>query len=363
MESTFVKQVADALLKPSVQIISHNDLDGIVSAQLLYYLRCGKLWPAPIYMDYTDNVMSEIEKAVHAQAGTVVVTDYSITGIAVDQFREIISRYPDIEFVWIDHHETNKVDMLDLQNLHAYVYRGTEERCAADLVHTICSSESFASLGIMARLVLSSLAGLAHSADFYNKEDRAAMLMADLSIHAGTEYLDMVIDDIIKHPAAYIDQIKNNRLHEAPLLDCFARRIQSIKDEMWKHAYAEHRLVGLIGDGGVPTKMVVAVCQGYGNYIAEKFGELYPDYPLAIFDINSGGRPFSPKISFRRNNKTCGYDLAELAKRYGGGGHAYAAGTILDNTNFFSQLTDSAEMFFYYQYGDRLFTLPAKDQQ
>lgn len=325
MDTKFIQEIAPLLMVSNAAIISHNDLDGVASAQIMRTLNL--FWPSAVYFDYTDDVISEIRKAVVAGADTIIVTDYSILGKKVSDFETLCQAYPNVNFVWIDHHASNEVDNLSLPNLHTYIHRDADQRCGADLAYAIVHELAGASMGLWKARAVSVVAGLAHGADFYDKSDETAILLAEICLFAGPEYVAAFISDMIQNTSSYVNLINSGRLHEAKMISGLRPQILQLKKEAYESALASHQVVELDFGDHLQT-VVVAVCQGFGSYIGAKLGEIYPKYPLAIFDMSSGHRPFHTKISFRRS-PTCTVDLSELAKYYGGGGHDYASGAVV----------------------------------
>jgi len=67
------------------------------------------------------------------------------------------------------------------------------------------------------------------------------------------------------------------------------------------------------------ARVVAAWCVGYPSEIADRWGKAVNSTVFALYDTKSDG------VSFRRS-PDCTVDLSRVAERFGGGGHAAAAG-------------------------------------
>ncbi len=86
------------------------------------------------------------------------------------------------------------------------------------------------------------------------------------------------------------------------------------------HSFAvaeQNRFEHILPDAGIT--LITTVCAGYSSEIADAWGRMSPRTVFAFFDTKS------LTISLRRS-PDCSLDLSHLAARFGGGGHAAAAG-------------------------------------
>lgn len=76
--------------------------------------------------------------------------------------------------------------------------------------------------------------------------------------------------------------------------------------------------------GGLTFPLVNVTYEGC-SLVADRLGEMYPEYPLAGYWFERADGKFQYGLRSRQ-----GFDVSEFAKKFGGGGHAGAAGFTVD---------------------------------
>jgi oligoribonuclease NrnB/cAMP/cGMP phosphodiesterase (DHH superfamily) len=288
-------------------VLCSAQLDGIAAAAILF--RAARLRGAETRLAGLlthDNALQVFREASQHQKQLFFVLDFLPDNLpAFVPVLEKLVRQNRIAY-WNSHHPYDgpSAELLrrfahtvDLSGPVHYGAVPTERLCAAELAQRRFLPQD---------AIAQTLAALAHDIEFWERRDERAIKLADL-IASGFDAKELA--EILSRGVFWSSRF--DRLRE----DYLARRAKALQ-ELMQHAVIRKYVTTTFAFTLAPSLLPTADA---GQHVLDSHAGV--DVSVVLY---RNGR-----ISFRKRD-TCALDLAELARLFGGGGHAYAAGARLD---------------------------------
>ncbi len=296
----------------NVQIVSHGPscLDGVMAAAAIRRFYSGEQVHLTLAANGdSDRIIQAVRPKTGAQLDELWITDLSWTSLDTAEHLRQLTRDGTRVF-WIDHHRTavSRREAPEFKIPFAAIVL-TEQFSAAKLTFNFLEKMALEAGRQDWLAIGQSFAPFAALADDHDRwihqipgsEDWALAVQTLGGIESYREII------LLKEP------LMSRRLRAA-LEDGRAAMERSI--EVARSTIVERTL-----DNGL--KLRSACCLGYSSEVAAKLYEEQHQTVIALFDLRSLG------VSLRRS-ADCEVDLSELARHFGGGGHAAAAGFAVD---------------------------------
>lgn len=278
-------------------IFAHGrDMDGLASAAIM--ARALEAEGREVAVDFIDYSTQEkdIERMKALEGTDIYVLDFAFDDPKrFEELDEVLARDNRIAY-WNDHHPRTAeqreameryADIVDL-----YADGG---RCAAEIARDRYAPQD---------PVTRRLADLAHDQDFWVRRDATANKLSDI-ISSGYDRQELV--GMLKSGTTWSPELEERwRRYDARRQEAYAR----MDSRAESFSYGGVSCVMSLADGGLSSSDA-------GNHLLETFRT-----DLAVTMFRSGA------VSFRRDDG-CEVDLTEVARLFGGGGHAYASGAKL----------------------------------
>jgi oligoribonuclease NrnB/cAMP/cGMP phosphodiesterase (DHH superfamily) len=297
----------------TVQIISHGPscLDGVMAAVAIrrFYF-ADRVHTVLAANGDSDRVIQAVRPKVNGKLDELWITDLSWTSMDTAEHLARLAR-DGTRIFWIDHHRT-AVSRQDAPEFNVpFTARVlTEEYSAARLTFDFLR-QTAATAGDAERLRAGSgFAAFAALADDHDRWIHKIPGSEDWALAVQTLGGIEAYREIIR-----LDQPTMSRRLKAALDAGRAAMERSLE-------IARATIVDRALDNGISVRS--ACCIGYSSEVAAK---LYADRHqtvIALFDLRSLG------VSLRRS-ADCVIDLSQLARQFGGGGHAAAAGFAISD--------------------------------
>lgn len=297
--------------KPSarraIQVISHGPscLDGVVAAAAVARFYEGqRVVTRLVANNDSDRVLQELELRTGGEDDEIWVTDLSWNSTATGEHLTELAQ-KGARVYWIDHHRTavGRADALEFK----VPFTGrvlTEQYSAARLTYNYLRRRA-ATLPAARARAFEEFAVFAAIADDHDRwvhripgsEDWA---LAVQTLGGAESYREIL------------------RLREPKMTRRLRAALEAGKEAMAKSLeLARSTMVDRMLNNGVKVRS--ACCFGYSSEVAAALYEGQARTVIALFDLRSQG------VSLRRS-PDCEIDLSALARVFGGGGHAAAAG-------------------------------------
>ncbi len=296
----------------NVQVVSHGPscLDGVMAAAAIrrFYPREHVHLTLAANGD-SDRMIQEVRPKPGARLDELWITDLSWTSTDTAEHLRQLTR-EGTRIFWIDHHRTavSRRAAPEFEVPFAGVVL-TEQFSAAKLTFDFLEQRARARGELEQLEAGQGFAPFAALADDHDRwihkiEGSEDWALAVQTLGGIESYREIIV---LKEP------LMSRRLHAA-LEDGRSAMERSIE-------IARTTLVERTLDNGL--KLRSACCLGYSSEVAAKLYAEQHQTVIALFDLRSLG------VSLRRSTD-CNVDLSELARHFGGGGHAAAAGFAID---------------------------------
>jgi oligoribonuclease NrnB/cAMP/cGMP phosphodiesterase (DHH superfamily) len=291
----------------AIQVISHGPscLDGVVAAAAVARFYEGqRVVTRLVANNDSDRVLQELELRTGGEDDEIWVTDLSWNSTATGEHLTELAQ-KGARVYWIDHHRT-AVGRADAPEFKV-PFSGrvlTEQYSAARLTYNYLRRRA-ATLPAARARAFEEFAVFAAIADDHDRwihripgsEDWA---LAVQTLGGAESYREIL------------------RLREPKMTRRLRAALEAGKEAMAKSLeLARSTMVDRMLDNGVKVRS--ACCFGYSSEVAAALYEGQARTVIALFDLRSQG------VSLRRS-ADCEIDLSALARVFGGGGHAAAAG-------------------------------------
>jgi oligoribonuclease NrnB/cAMP/cGMP phosphodiesterase (DHH superfamily) len=303
----FFQAMSNTTRRRAIQVISHGPscLDGVVAAAAVARFHEGqRVQTRLVANDDSDSVLQNLELRADAQQNEVWITDLSWNSTRTGEHLSELARVG-ASVYWIDHHRT-AVARADAPEFKV-PFAGrvlSEQFSAARLTFNYLRRKASALSAARAR-AFEQFAPFAAIADDHDRwlhripesKDWALAVQTLGGIESYKEILRMSEPKMTRRLRAALEA--GHQAMERSL-------------ELARATMVDRPL-----DNGLKVRS--ACCFGYSSEVA---AELYADQTrtvVALFDLRSQG------VSLRRS-ADCDVDLSALARSFGGGGHAAAAG-------------------------------------
>lgn len=286
-------------------IISHDDLDGVVSAYCMSNFLKDRGESVRVEFYSYQGMERNLERVIQEKKyDEVYLLDLSLSpkscifGI-VEKFRD------SMDFFWFDHHASSDISRKDI--FHFAIVE-TKNSCAAELVLEYTGGE---------KPLEKYLAKLAHDRDFWNLDDKDSIWINDVLEEIGPNELFMKFSE---GNSSETNWVKENEY----FVNAYTMGVEKKKKSI---ALAERTLVTATTH---KSKIAshnsdlwgIVFCRGYASDVAHVIMEKYSLDAVALVDLTKFDNPLG--VSFRTNRDDI--DVSEIAERLGGGGHKKAAG-------------------------------------
>ncbi len=293
-----------------VHIVSHGPhcLDGVTAAVTVARFYAG----AEIHPRFANNpevneVILSVPPPPTGQAQDLWITDISWTAPEADRHLRALAA-AGTRIFWVDHHRTA------IERLR----RGAIDVPFSELV----VEDTYAASRLVFEHLRARLVRDGRSAPEFLALERLVLLADDNDrwIHAlaGSRQLALVVG-AMRNTEAYREllAIDPDVTYTPAMREAEARLNAELAAT---HALAERtRCERMVGD----IRVVAAWCAGYPSEVGDAWGRRASRMVMALYDTKNDG------VSFRRSPDGP-VDLSRLAERFGGGGHAAAAGCKIE---------------------------------
>jgi len=297
-------------------------LDGIAAAAILF--RYAKLGNKDVKLGGTisfENAGEQFTAMTAHEGGLIFILDFLPDNLAAlkPQLDAITVRNR-IAY-WNSHHPHTAEDEEILKRCaHTVDLSGPLHYAAVPKTKT-CAAELACARFLPNDSVAKELARMAHDMEFWQRTDAQAVRLADL-IAAGIEPKQLI--DCMSRGVFWSDRFDN--AHQD-----YAQKKRVALHDLIAHLQVKNILNHRFGFTLAPAWLPSADA---GQHILDNHAGV--DVSIVL---HRNGR-----ISFRRRDE-CPLNLAELAKLFGGGGHAYAAGARLQNVQSVTRDNFSSALF------------------
>lgn len=269
-------------------IVAHHDLDGVVSALLLWHwLGEGDAF----FVAYPD-LHSLLPRLVR-EYRRVWMVDLSPEG---EEAWRAVRAFPG-KVAMFDHHATACCD----EAMALCEVDSSGQRCAAEVVADYLGRQGMSLPGPLKELVR-----YAHDRDLWLRRLPEADRFNDVVEELGAERVFALLREDLGRARAWTEEMQQA-----------AQRARA-KRERSLHL-AQRTMVEEEGPQG--WRLRAALCWGYVSDVAEALGG--EKVAVLLWDVEDLAR-LQPSLHFRSQGQ--GWDLAQLAQRLGGGGHPQASG-------------------------------------
>lgn len=294
-------------VRRAVQIVSHGPscLDGVVAAAAVARFYEGQRVATRLVANNdSDSVLQEIELRTGGEDDEIWITDLSWNSTATgEHLTELAQRGARI--FWIDHHRTAVGSAGAPEFKVPFAGRVlSEQYSAARLVFNYLRRRAVTLPAVRAR-AFEEFAAFAAIADDHDRwvhriPDSKDWALAVQTLGGVESYREIL------------------RLREPKMTRRLRAALEAGREAMAKSLeLARSSMVDRMLDNGLKVRS--ACCFGYSSEVAAALYEGQTRTVVALFDLRSQG------VSLRRS-ADCEIDLSALARLFGGGGHAAAAG-------------------------------------
>ncbi len=296
-------------------LITHGDLDGLVSAMIWYELKrmSGRELARNIFVFSYGSDRDEMWKVLLEDSITptgravenleeVWFTDISLRPGELDWVRPLNQRN---RWIWVDHHISS--EEFDTKDIFHEVYLKTDGLvCAADLMYELFKKAQIHNPNIEPWVEV------AHDRDLWIRKDPRLALKLDLVVKANTspdKFRDLVVKALTCTPKQYIAGVGKELVEEQ----------MGYYDDSAAMAHSTFNRSTIAG-----KPIILCYTTGYESDICE---ELYDTGEEIVVMIH----PVRGTLTVALRTKRTDVNLADMAKAiFSGGGHKQASGGKLD---------------------------------
>ena len=297
-------------------LITHGDLDGLVSAMIWYELKRmsgnRELVNSIFVFSYgvdRDEKWRELLEEMTTPTGRAIenneeiwFTDISLRPGELDWVRPLNQRS---RWIWVDHHiSSEEFDVTDIFHEVYLKYDGSV--CAADLMYELFKKAQIHNPNIEPWVKV------AHDRDLWIRKDPELALKLDLVVKANThleKFRDLVVKALTCTPEQYIAGVGKELVEEQ--MGYYRSSVELAQNTLNRSTIA-----------GKPV--IMCYTTGFESDVAE---ELYKSGKEIAIMIHPVGGALTVGLRTKRTD----VDLADMAKMvFSGGGHKQASGGKLD---------------------------------